>query len=96
VNGATYALSNGPSARYTLFLVFMHILLLFTAYVSSVGVLTLGVPRPTSKIVAACPSLDGLARDGTQGGKTAARVILRQRGCACSRGYKRSRGRERE
>ena len=35
VNGATYALSNGPSARYTLFLVFMHILLLFTAYVSS-------------------------------------------------------------
>jgi hypothetical protein len=36
-----------------------------------------GVPGPTSKIVAACPSLDGLARDGTQGGKTAARVILR-------------------
>jgi hypothetical protein len=28
-----------------------------------------GVPGPTSKIVAACPSLDGLARDGTQGGK---------------------------
>jgi hypothetical protein len=27
------------------------------------------VPRPTSKIVAACPSPDGLARDGTQGGK---------------------------
>jgi hypothetical protein len=47
-------------------------------------------------IVAACPSPDGLARDGTQGGKNAARVILRQRGCACSRGYKRSRGRERE
>jgi hypothetical protein len=55
-----------------------------------------GVPVPTSKIVATCPSPDGLARDGTQGGKTAARVILRQRGCACSRGYKRSRGRERE
>jgi hypothetical protein len=33
-----------------------------------------------------------------KGGKTAARVILRQSGCACSRGYKRSRGggRERE
>jgi hypothetical protein len=29
-------------------------------------------------------------------GKTAARVILRQSGCTCSRGYKRSRWRERE
>jgi hypothetical protein len=29
-----------------------------------------GVPGPMSKIVAACPSPDGLARDGTQGGKT--------------------------
>jgi hypothetical protein len=49
-----------------------------------------------SKIVAACPSPDGLARDGTQrgGGETAARVILRQSGCAYSRGYKHSRGRE--
>jgi hypothetical protein len=36
-----------------------------------------GVPGPTSKIVAACPSPDGLARDGTQGGRTATRVILR-------------------
>jgi hypothetical protein len=27
-----------------------------------------GVPRPTSKIVVACPSPDGLARDGTQRG----------------------------
>jgi hypothetical protein len=35
VNGATSALSIGPSARYTLFLVFVYILLLFTAYVSS-------------------------------------------------------------
>jgi hypothetical protein len=35
VNGATDALSIGPSAGYTLFLVFVHILLLFTAYVSS-------------------------------------------------------------
>jgi hypothetical protein len=47
-------------------------------------------------IVAACPNPDGLARDGTQGGKNVARVILRQRGCTCSRGYKRSRGRESE
>jgi hypothetical protein len=37
-----------------------------------------GVPGPTSKIVAACPSPDGLARDGTQAGQNAARVILRQ------------------
>jgi hypothetical protein len=28
-----------------------------------------GVPGPTSKIVVACPSLDGLARDGTQRGE---------------------------
>jgi hypothetical protein len=34
-------------------------------------------------------------RWNTKGGeKTSARVILRQSGCACSRGYKRSRGRE--
>ena len=33
--GATVALSIGPSAGYTLFLVFVHILVLFTAYVSS-------------------------------------------------------------
>jgi hypothetical protein len=53
-----------------------------------------GVPGPTSKIVAACPSPDGLARDGTQGGKT--RLVLScAGGCARSRGYKRSRGRER-
>jgi hypothetical protein len=31
-----------------------------------------------SKIVAACPSPDGLARDGTQRGENTARVILRQ------------------
>jgi hypothetical protein len=35
VNGATDALSISPSIGYTLFLVFVHILLLFTAYVSS-------------------------------------------------------------
>jgi hypothetical protein len=35
VNGATDALSISPSVGYTLFFVFMHISLLFTAYVSS-------------------------------------------------------------
>jgi hypothetical protein len=43
----------------------------------SVGVSTSGVPGPTSKIVATCPSPDELARDGTHGGN-AARVILCQ------------------
>jgi hypothetical protein len=35
VNGATDALSIGPSAGYIVFLVIVHVLLLFTAYVSS-------------------------------------------------------------
>jgi hypothetical protein len=35
VNGVTDALSIGPSVGYTLFLVFMHIIMSFTAYVSS-------------------------------------------------------------
>jgi hypothetical protein len=35
VNGATDALSISPSAGYNFFFVFVHILLLFTAYVSS-------------------------------------------------------------
>jgi hypothetical protein len=35
VNGATDALSIGPFTGYTLFLVFVHILLFFTTYVSS-------------------------------------------------------------
>ena len=35
VNGATDALSIGPAIGYNLFFVFLHILLLFTAYVSS-------------------------------------------------------------
>jgi hypothetical protein len=38
-----------------------------------------GVPGPTSKFVAACPSPDGLAQDGTQQGNTA-RVISHQGG----------------
>jgi hypothetical protein len=37
------------------------------------------VPGPTSKIVAACPSPHGLARDGTQGVKTRL-VLSRARG----------------
>jgi hypothetical protein len=35
MNGATDALSIDPSAGYTLFFVFVHVLLLFTSYVSS-------------------------------------------------------------
>jgi hypothetical protein len=35
VNGATHALNIRPSAGYTMFLLFVHILLLFSAYVSS-------------------------------------------------------------
>jgi hypothetical protein len=35
VNGATNALNISPSAGYNLLFVFVHILLLFTAYVSS-------------------------------------------------------------
>jgi hypothetical protein len=35
VNGATNALSIGPSAGYTLFFVFVHVSLLFIAYASS-------------------------------------------------------------
>jgi hypothetical protein len=35
VNGATDALSIGPSTGYTLFFVFVHVSLLFTAYASS-------------------------------------------------------------
>jgi hypothetical protein len=54
-----------------------------------------GVPGPTSKITVAYPRPDGLARDGTQGGRT--RLVLScTTGCACSSGYKRSRGRESE
>jgi hypothetical protein len=47
------------------------------------------------KIVAACPSPDGLARDGTQGGENAARVILRQ-GDALAVGVRSVREGERE
>jgi hypothetical protein len=58
----------------------------------TVGVSTPGgVPGPTSKIVTMCPSPDGLARDGTQGGKRGS-CYPAPGGCARSRGYKRSRG----
>jgi hypothetical protein len=46
-----------------------------------------GVPGPTSKIVAACPSPDGLARDGTQGGENRGSCYPAPGGCACSRCY---------
>jgi hypothetical protein len=65
--------------------------------VISVGVSTPGVPRPTSKIVAVCPSPDGLARDGTQRGEeTAARVILCPREDALAVGVTSVREGERE
>jgi hypothetical protein len=54
-----------------------------------------GVPGPTSKIVAACPSPDGLERDGTQGGQNVPRVILRQ-GDALAVGVTSAREGERE
>jgi hypothetical protein len=46
--------------------------------------------EPTSEFIAACPCLDGLAQDGTQGGM---RLVLSRTRDARSRGYKR---RERE
>jgi hypothetical protein len=46
-----------------------HVYTCFSYSLAIVVVLTPGVPGPTSKFVAACPSPDGLARDGTQGGK---------------------------
>jgi hypothetical protein len=54
-----------------------------------------GVPGSTSKFVVARPSPDGLARDGTQGGKRGSCCPM-PGGCACSRGYKRLRERESE
>jgi hypothetical protein len=68
----------------------MHI---FESRKTTVGVSTRGVPGPTSKFVAARPSPDGLARDGTQGGKHGS-CYPTPGGCAHSRGYKRSRERE--
>jgi hypothetical protein len=54
-----------------------------------------GVPGPTSKFVTAHPSPDGLARDGTQGGKT--RLVLpRARGGVLVVGVTSVRARESE
>jgi hypothetical protein len=36
VNGATNALSSGPSIGFFLFFVFVHVLLMFTTYASSI------------------------------------------------------------
>jgi hypothetical protein len=46
------------------------------------------------KLSLRAPAQMGWRETGHEGGKTSARVILRQSGCACSRGYKRSRGRK--
>jgi hypothetical protein len=55
-----------------------------------------GVPGPTSKLSLRAPAQMGWRETEHKGGKLRLRVIPRQSGCACSRGYKRSRGRERE
>jgi hypothetical protein len=60
-----------------------------------VGVSTPGVPGPTSKLSLRAPAQMGWRETEHRGGKPQLRVVLRQSGCACSRGYKRSRGRER-
>jgi hypothetical protein len=66
----------------------------------SVGVSTPGVPGPTSKLSLRVPVQMGRRETEHKGrknqqGETAAFVLsCAQDGCACSRGYKRSRGRE--
>jgi hypothetical protein len=60
----------------------------------SVGVSTPGVPGSTSKLSLRAPAQMGWRETENKGGKLRLRVILRQSGCTCSRGYKRSRGRE--
>jgi hypothetical protein len=46
------------------------------------------------KLSLRAPAQMGWRETEHEGGKTSACVIVRQSGCACSRGYKRSRGRE--
>jgi hypothetical protein len=53
-----------------------------------------GVPGPTSKLSMRAPAQMGWREMEHKGRKPRLRVILRQSGCACSRGYKRSQGRE--
>jgi hypothetical protein len=63
--------------------------------IDNIGVSTPGVPGPTSKIFAACPSPDRLARDGTRkGGKPRLVLSYARVGALAVGGYKRSRGRE--
>jgi hypothetical protein len=52
----------------------------------TVGVSTPGVPGPTSKLSLRAPVQIGWRETGHEGGKPRLRVILRQSGCACSRG----------
>jgi hypothetical protein len=54
-----------------------------------------GVPGPTSKIVAVCPTQMGW-REMEHKGEKRGSCYPAPGGCACSRGYKRSRGRESE
>jgi hypothetical protein len=59
---------------------YVSVVVLVSLFCLLVGVSTPGgVPGPTSKFVVACPSPDGLARDGTQG-RNAARIISHQGG----------------
>jgi hypothetical protein len=55
-----------------------------------------GVPGPTSKIVVACPSPDGLARDGTRRGVNLGSVLSCARVGALAVGVTRVREGERE
>jgi hypothetical protein len=63
----------------------------------TVGVSTLGVPGPTSKLSLRAPAQMGQREMEHKGEKREPRLVLScaQGGCACSRGYKRSRERER-
>jgi hypothetical protein len=77
---------------------------IFSYYDNLVGVSTSGVPGPTSKLSPRVPAQMGRRETEHEGGrkgdrrkgKPAAFVLsCAQVGCACSRGYKRPRGRER-
>jgi hypothetical protein len=61
-----------------------------------VGVSTPGVPGPTSKLSLRVPAQMGRREMEHKGKKPRLVLSCAQSGCACSRGYKRSRGRERE
>jgi hypothetical protein len=72
----------------------------FTVIRLVVGVLTPGVPGPTSKLSLRVPAQMDRRETEHKGenskGNRDLVLSCAQGGCACSRGYKRSRGRERE